>query len=196
MNQPRYQPFNFKAGAPASVAAANTDPATEDKGVVCIIGESTLEERTRAADLIMTTSTIVEFPPLRADLQEALLEQLSTRNVNVNLDLMRTDKKVYVGESGIQREIWSVEISDDTKPLHSPTTIYVTVEDGLDRVCKKLSAMMPQATLQLKRAARIKAIYQKGVRIRSWNYEDFFVNLTLADIKSLLVYDDDIHDHF
>jgi len=64
-----------------------------------------------------------------------------------------------------------------------------TTADRADADAKKLSLMMPDATVFVGTLARWKAIYEKGERIKLTDYHDFYSNLSEEEYKATLIQD-------
>lgn len=82
-----------------------------------------------------------------------------------------------VTESGISWDAFQLVIVADDECHHIEKTVYVT-QDAADATAVWMSQQFPKGTVKLEKMARIKAVYKNGKRVRVFDYNDFYSNLT------------------
>jgi hypothetical protein len=99
------------------------------------------------------------------------------------------NKEIYMndtfvtGSAGLQWPASRVEIRTAGLSDRVNGMLIYIVNTDVDKECLRLSAAMPDAEIKVMQAARIRAVYKGGVRIKTRSMRDFY-DMTEEEYKS------------
>ena len=94
-----------------------------------------------------------------------------------------------LSEGGFKTPAFEVTIKLPSQSAFSSGLQFLIGQREADSQCLKLSAAFPEATIELERGARIKAIYQNGKRTRLNDFRNFYSDMSEEEYAQYCIQD-------